>query len=44
VASRLLRRGRAFGYASFKKIIFLGHDGLDPRLTEQFILEGKLPS
>src|SRR5436305_3735072 len=44
VTWRLLRRGRAFRYAAVKKIIFLGLDGLDPRLTEQFMREGKLPN
>ena len=44
VAWRWLRRGRAFRHASVKKIIFLGLDGLDPQLTEQFMREGKLPN
>jgi predicted AlkP superfamily phosphohydrolase/phosphomutase len=44
VAWRALRRGRAFRHASVKKIIFLGLDGLDPRLTERFMREGKLPN
>ncbi len=29
--------------AKIGKLIFLGLDGLDPRLTEQFMAEGKLP-
>ena len=29
---------------SVKKIIFLGLDGLDPKLTERFLAEGKLPN
>src|SRR6478752_9515950 len=39
-ASRLFRRGKA----KVRKLIFLGLDGLDPRLTEQFMAEGKLPN
>lgn len=34
------RRGRA----QVKKAIFLGLDGLDPKLTEQWMAEGKLPN
>jgi predicted AlkP superfamily phosphohydrolase/phosphomutase len=30
--------------AQVKRAIFLGLDGLDPRLTEQYMLEGKLPN
>jgi predicted AlkP superfamily phosphohydrolase/phosphomutase len=41
---RLLRRRQGFRNASVKKVIFLGLDGLDPRLTEQFMAEGKLPN
>jgi len=37
------RRGR-FGNARVKKAIFLGLDGLDPNLTEQWMQEGKLPN
>ena len=44
VAWRTLRRGRAFRQAKVKRAIFLGLDGLDPRLTEQFMREGKLPN
>ena len=44
IAWRSLRRGRAFRHATVKKIIFLGLDGLDPRLTERFLREGKLPN
>ncbi len=39
----LRRRGR-FGRAQVKKTIFLGLDGLDPKLTEQWMAEGKLPN
>ncbi len=41
---RLLRRRKGFRNARVRKIIFLGLDGLDPRLTEKFISEGKLPN
>jgi len=44
VAWRTLRRGRGFRRAKVKRAIFLGLDGLDPRLTEQFMSEGKLPN
>jgi predicted AlkP superfamily phosphohydrolase/phosphomutase len=30
--------------AKVRKVIFLGLDGLDPRLTERFMAEGKLPN
>ena len=39
----LRRRGR-FGNARIKKAIFLGLDGLDPKLTERWMAEGKLPN
>lgn len=39
----LRRRGR-FGKAQVKKVIFLGLDGLDPKLTERWMEEGKLPN
>jgi predicted AlkP superfamily phosphohydrolase/phosphomutase len=38
--SFLFRRGKP----KIRKLIFLGLDGLDPRLTEQFMAEGKLPN
>lgn len=41
---RLVRRRQGFRNARVKKVIFLGLDGLDPRLTEQFMAEGKLPN
>jgi predicted AlkP superfamily phosphohydrolase/phosphomutase len=44
LAWRTLRRRKGFRDARVKKVIFLGLDGLDPRLTEQFIAEGKLPN
>ena len=41
---RLLLRRRGFKHARIKKLIFLGLDGLDPKLTERFLAEGKLPN
>lgn len=41
---RLLRRRQGFRKARVRRIIFLGLDGLDPRLTERFLAEGKLPN
>ena len=43
-AWRAIRRRKGFQHAQVKKIIFLGLDGLDPKLTEQFMAEGKLPN
>ena len=40
----LMRRRQGFGRARVKKVIFLGLDGLDPALTEQFMAEGKMPN
>jgi hypothetical protein len=40
VSLLLLRRRKP----KIRKLIFLGFDGLDPRLTEQFMAEGKLPN
>jgi predicted AlkP superfamily phosphohydrolase/phosphomutase len=40
----MLRRRAGFQNASVKKVIFLGLDGLDPKLTERFMAEGKLPN
>ncbi len=39
-----LRRQGRFGNAQVKKAIVLGLDGLDPKLTEQWMAEGKLPN
>jgi predicted AlkP superfamily phosphohydrolase/phosphomutase len=44
MAWRSLRRQEGFKNAKVKKVIFLGLDGLDPRLTEKFMSEGKLPN
>ena len=41
---RVLRRRKGFRHARIRKLIFLGLDGLDPRLTERFMAEGKLPN
>jgi predicted AlkP superfamily phosphohydrolase/phosphomutase len=41
---RLVRRRQGFRKADVKKVIFLGLDGLDPRLTERYLAEGKLPN
>jgi predicted AlkP superfamily phosphohydrolase/phosphomutase len=41
---RLVRRRQGFRNAQVKKVIFLGLDGLDPKLTEQFMAAGKLPN
>ncbi len=39
MAWRMLRRRKGFRDARVKKAIFLGFDGLDPRLTERLISE-----
>src|SRR5271157_5699858 len=44
MAWRLVRRRGGFRKAHVKKVIFLGLDGLDPRLAERFMAEGKLPN
>ncbi len=41
---RLVLRRRGFRGARVKRIIFLGLDGLDPRLTEQYMDRGLLPN
>jgi hypothetical protein len=40
----LARRRQGFRKAKIRRLIFLGLDGLDPRLTERFMAEGKLPN
>jgi predicted AlkP superfamily phosphohydrolase/phosphomutase len=40
----LVRRRQGFRRARIRRLIFLGLDGLDPRLTERFMAEGKLPN
>jgi predicted AlkP superfamily phosphohydrolase/phosphomutase len=44
MAWRLVRRRQGFRNARVKRVIFLGLDGLDPKLTERFMAEGKLPN
>jgi predicted AlkP superfamily phosphohydrolase/phosphomutase len=44
MAWQIVRRRQGFRNARVKKVIFLGLDGLDPRLTERFMAEGKLPN
>jgi predicted AlkP superfamily phosphohydrolase/phosphomutase len=44
VIRRLLARRKGFRNARVKKIVFIGLDGLDPRLTERFLAEGKMPN
>jgi predicted AlkP superfamily phosphohydrolase/phosphomutase len=43
-ARALIRRRRGFRKARIQRLIFLGLDGLDPRLTERFMSEGKMPN
>jgi predicted AlkP superfamily phosphohydrolase/phosphomutase len=44
MAWRALCRSRNLHDAKVRRIIFLGLDGLDPRLAERFMAEGKLPN
>src|SRR6185503_14186457 len=41
---REIRRRQGFSKAQVKRVIFLGLDGLDPRLTERYLAQGKLPN
>lgn len=41
---RLVAGMRSQRRAKVRKLIFLGLDGLDPRLAEQFMADGKLPN
>ena len=43
-ARALILRRHGFRKARFQRVIFLGLDGLDPRLTERFMAEGLLPN
>ena len=43
-ARAAIRRNRSLRKAKVRRIIFLGLDGLDPRLTERYMAEGKLPN
>jgi predicted AlkP superfamily phosphohydrolase/phosphomutase len=40
----LARRRQGYRKARIKRLIFLGLDGLDPRLTERYMSEGRLPN
>ncbi len=40
----VLRRKPGFRHAKIQRVIFLGLDGLDPGLTEQYMAEGRLPN
>jgi predicted AlkP superfamily phosphohydrolase/phosphomutase len=44
VLRAVARRRRVFRKARVRKLIFLGLDGLDFRLTERYLNEGKLPN
>lgn len=44
MARRAMLNRKSFRKARVKKIIFLGLDGLDPRITERMLAEGKLPN
>jgi predicted AlkP superfamily phosphohydrolase/phosphomutase len=44
MAWRALRRRRGYRHARVQRIVFLGLDGLDPRLTERLMAEGRLPN
>lgn len=39
-----IRRRQGYRHARVKRIVFLGLDGLDPRLTERMMAEGALPN
>ncbi len=41
---RQLKRKQGFRKARIQRLIFLGLDGLDPRLTERYMAAGKLPN
>jgi predicted AlkP superfamily phosphohydrolase/phosphomutase len=43
-ARALILRRRGFRKAKVRRVIFLGLDGLDPRLTERYMADGKLPN
>jgi len=43
-ARALILRRRGFRKAKVRRVIFLGLDGLDPRITERYIAEVKLPN
>lgn len=41
---RTLRRRKALGHSRQKRMVILGLDGLDPKLVDRWIDEGKLPN
>ena len=41
---RSVRRRKAYGKASVKRVVIVGFDGMDPELAERFINEGRLPN
>lgn len=41
---RTIKGRHGFKHAKIRKLIFLGLDGLDPRVTERLMAEGKLPN
>ncbi|MDK1031961.1 MAG: hypothetical protein QGD94_08150 [Planctomycetia bacterium] len=41
---RAIRSRHAFARSRVKKFVILGLDGMDPRLAEKFLAEGKLPN
>ncbi|MFN7919040.1 MAG: alkaline phosphatase family protein [Bryobacteraceae bacterium] len=41
---RAVVRRQGYRNAQVKKLVFLGLDGLDPKLTERYMSEGKLPN
>jgi predicted AlkP superfamily phosphohydrolase/phosphomutase len=41
---RSIRRRKAYGKATVKRVVILGFDGMDPELAERFINEGRLPN
>ncbi len=43
-ARRILRRQRNKQHAKVRRLIFVGLDGLDPRLTDQYMAAGLLPN
>ncbi|MGA2598703.1 MAG: alkaline phosphatase family protein [Bryobacteraceae bacterium] len=43
-ALNMVRGNRGFRKARIQRLIFLGLDGLDPRLTERYMAAGKLPN
>ncbi len=41
---RRMRRGNTAARARVKRVVFLGLDGFDPRITERLMAQGKLPN